>query len=275
MTGTPRATGSGRVRATAFRRRARGHWPRPPGLTRLPPGPPPRWFRGSSDGSCRCSGPSPATRPGIPESAPATTAAAGPAPRSTPPTRVPRAATRSTQSPPAVGPPPRGPPRRGSYAHRCSAPHGNDGRPPTRSGPVARDRPTAHRPLETRCRPPPPPAPAPGHNPHTGPDNAPASPAPRRFGFGRPRGPPVVCRVCGPVSSPPVSSRPVSSRPVSSRPVSSPPVSSRPVSLHRRRPPRWRRPPHPAPRPSVPTVPDCSAAANCSPVPGSAGPTPL
>jgi hypothetical protein len=93
-TGTPRATKSGRVQATAFRRRATTCWRAPPQRARLPPGPPPRRLRGASDGSCRHLDRGPTTRPGIPESAPARAETGRPAPRSAPPNPAPPGAIR-------------------------------------------------------------------------------------------------------------------------------------------------------------------------------------
>ena len=76
------------------------------------------------------------------------------------------------------------------------------------------------------------------------PDSAGVPRAPGTPGFGRSPALPVVCPVCGPVSPRPV-----------------PP---RPNRQSTRQSVRGMRP--------VPKVPDCSAGANCSPVPGSTGP---
>ncbi len=82
-----------------------------------------------------------------------------------PPALAPPAAIRSVPPPSAGDPPRRDPPRPGCNGRRGRASRNSDGPPPTRSAPVAPDRPSAVRPPESRCRPPP--APAVGHSPRT------------------------------------------------------------------------------------------------------------
>lgn len=115
------------------------------------------------------------------------------------------------------------------------------------SNPAVRDRSSADRPPETRCRPPPSPGPATDHSRvQVAPSSEGVYRAPGTLGSGRSPAPLVACPLYGPVS--------------------------RSLTLSRVHPQlhRWR--PIPARHPVVSTAPDCPAAAVCCPAPASTGP---